>query len=77
MDTENIKDQVHRLLGRPINCVEFQQNGKTRFLPIYLSYTALKDASAFAGDTEQECYEKLFIELSKIKKEEQEQEENS
>ena len=67
MDTENIKDQVHRLLGRPIECVEFQQNGKTRFLPIYLSYSALKDASAFAGDTEQECYEKLFIELSNIK----------
>ena len=65
MSTDDIKDQVHNLLGRPISCIEFQQNGKTRFLPLYLSYESMKDASAFAGDTEQECYEKLLIELSR------------
>lgn len=71
MDIENVKEQVHQLLGRPISCMKFEQNGKTRFLPLYLSYKVLKDASAFIGDTEQECYEKLFIELKKIKSEEE------
>lgn len=63
MDFEDIQHKVQKIIGRPISCLKFTHESKERFLPLYLNFNEIGDESKFIGDSEQECFEKLYYYL--------------